>query len=144
MAHLSIKRSRTSTEWPIETASATKANFKAFSVGWVLFQVDPEIVDQLPIELLEQYPWVRDQLLSGELETIPKDVLSNLSAQAIDRIPDVLVAGLDPQMVAILGVVAVASIALFVLGVIKAAVKAAFFFFLIAAGALGWLYFMAV
>lgn len=91
-------------------------------------------------ELSEREPQLVDDLTNGSLTEIPDSVVDRLPTDLVNQIPTELLGGVDPVFLAIIAGVALLALAGFFYGVMKAAIKAAVFFGLVAAVA-GYLFF---
>lgn len=105
-----------------------------------------EVVDRLPPEVVENLPAdVLEGLSDGTLSEIPTDIMDNLEdrlpSDVLDRVPAEFLA--DPTnrlVIGVMAVIALVSVAGFLYGVMKSAMKAAFFFAVVAAVAAFMLY----
>lgn len=118
---------------PISASLTAAVTHLAFLQGAtdVLDQLPQEVRDQLPVDVLEG-------LQDGSLEEIPSDVVDDIkgrvSTEVFDRVPtDLLEDPTNRALIGVLGVVAALSLAGFLWGVMKSAMKAAFFFAIVAA-----------
>jgi len=105
-------------------------------------QKGQELLDQLPDDIEAQLPLdVIEDLRNGSLTELPDDVVAGLPQNLQDRIPESLIetAAANSTLLIILGVVAAVSVAGFLWGVVKSAMKAAVFFAIIAAVAIFFL-----
>lgn len=98
--------------------------------------IPPEVLS----ELLEREPEVIDDLRNGRLDEIPDNVVDRLPTDLVDQIPSDLIASVNPALLAIVAGVALLALAGFFYGVVKAAMKAALFFAVVAIVA-GYLFF---
>lgn len=105
-------------------------------------QKGQELLDQLPDDIEAQLPLdVIADLRDGSLTELPDDVVAGLPQNLQDRIPESLIetAAANSTLLIILGVVAAVSVAGFLWGVVKSAMKAAVFFAIVAAVAIFFL-----
>lgn len=95
-----------------------------------LEQID---IEALPQELRDRFPDEVEKLRTGATDKISEEVINALPTDVVDRIPESLLAsGVSTTFVVILAVIAAIALAGFVWGVIRAAMKAALFFLLLA------------
>lgn len=80
--------------------------------------IPPEVVDELPDNVI-------DQLTDGVIDQIPTEVFDSLPSAVQDQIPDGLVeaASSNPTFAVVLLAIGVIAAIMFVLGVLKSAVK---------------------
>ena len=105
----------------------------AFQVS-SLSDLDPEILDNLPIDIL-------DKIISGEIDKLPDNVLDAVPDSISTRIPPSLIeaANSNPTLTLILVIAGTIGVIGFGYGVIKSGFKSAFFFGAIAIAA--WTYY---
>jgi len=96
-----------------------------------------DLTDQIPAEVLAELearePDIVAGLRDGSLEEIPQSVVDALPQGLKARVPTDLIAGTSGTFIAILIIVGVLAIAGFLYGMMKAAIKAALFFGVVAA-----------
>lgn len=96
-----------------------------------------DLTDQIPAEVLAELearePDIVAGLRDGSLDEIPQSVVDRLPGQLGELVPTDLVAGTSGTFIAILIIVGVIAVAGFFYGMVKAAIKAALFFGVIAA-----------
>lgn len=110
--------------------TARAARLQDVGVEDVVSQLPEEVVEALPLDVLEQ-------LENGTLDEIPADVADQVkdrvSAEVFDRVPsDLLEDPTNQALLAVLGIALAISLAGFLWGVMKSAMKAAGFFAIVA------------
>lgn len=106
------------------------------------YQLDEIDIEALPEEVRERFPEEVERLRTGATDKISEEVIDALPPDVVDAIPESLLASsTNTTFVVIL--VAIGALALlgFGWGVMRAAMKAALFFLLMAAIAFAILYF---
>jgi len=96
-----------------------------------------DVIDRIPPEVLAELearePDIVAGLRDGSLDEIPQSVVDRLPGALSDRVPSDLIAGTSGTFLAILLIVGVIAAAGFFYGMVKAAIKAALFFGVVAA-----------
>ena len=94
--------------------------------------------EDLPQDVIDALPdTIREEILSGARDSIPEDVVADLTPDIANQIPDSLVgaAAGNPGLTAVIVVIALLSLGGAVMGAIKGFMKVAIILGLIAAGA---------
>lgn len=95
-------------------------------------QIDIDI-EALPQELRDRFPEEVDKLRTGATDKISEEVIDALPPDVVDRIPESLLAsGVSTTFIVILAVIAGVALLGFIWGVVRAAMKAALFFLVLA------------